>query len=67
MTTYEATEKRQARTRLRRICCAMEAFPDDVDSVLQETDLLELLRLAKFAGRELVVTSIATTVGNSLN
>ena len=60
---YEQIEKMQARNRLRYICGAMEAFPDTCDPILQDTDLLELLRLADFAGRSLVV-STAVPVGN---
>jgi len=51
--SYEEIEKDIARNRLRRIVDAVADFPGEVDPILQETDLLELLRLAEFANREL--------------
>ena len=50
-------EKEHARARLNRICEAVRDFPDYVSPLLQETDLLELLRLADFAERDLVFTA----------
>lgn len=65
--TYQETEKRQARRRLRAICDAIAGFPEEIDPVLAGTDLLELLRLAEFAGRELRVAIPPLRVGNSPN
>lgn len=49
MTTYEQIEKKHARNRLYQIVSAVRQFPDEVSPILANTDLLELLRLARFA------------------
>lgn len=55
--TYTEIEKRQARKRLHSIVRAIADYPENVDPVLAGTDLLELLRLAEFAGRQVRVTT----------
>jgi hypothetical protein len=49
LTTYEQIEKKNARNRLYRIVSAVRQYPDRVDPILVDTDLLELLRIAGFA------------------
>jgi len=46
---YREIEKGKARDRIRYILTAVREYPGNVNPILQDTDLLELLKMAKFA------------------
>ena len=52
---YEEIERAKAKERVEYIIKAINRFPNTTDPILEDTDLLELLKMADFARGEISI------------